>query len=418
MTSQAYGTTNLTQMVVVCCIAALSSAGLWLYCKRNASKPSLTMIIGFAILFRAIGGATFPVLEDDFYRFLWDGYRTAQDGTPYGSAPSAFFGSNIPELFDPILDAINYPDVPTIYGPTAQWFFYFSHQLSPGALWPLKLFIILADIGIIVLLARTLPILVTLLYAWSPLVIKEFSVSAHPDIWGVFFMLLAVNAYCNKKDYALGALLALAAGVKLFALIVLPFLFLWRWRAWASFVVTGALIAAPFGLLNAWFPAGLNAMSSGWLFNAPLYELMISAVSIHTAKLILITLFMGVGAVYGLCWVARAWRTREHDPRPIPRADLLYALLFLCIPAFNPWYAIWLIPFALYWPRFWVWVGSTTLLLSYACGINLDTQVYASLEDYQHPTWVLATEFGLIIVALVVSKSPRLNRLSKEKFLS
>lgn len=401
-------------MLGVSICVAMTCACLWYFCKRKGGTLSLPLVLMFAGLFRVIGGFTFPVLEDDFYRFLWDGYRTANDGTPYGVPPSVYFGTELSERFELILDSINYPDVSTVYGPAAQWFFYLAYLIAPGEIWPLRLLIIVADLSIILLLARKSPALILMLYAWSPLVIKEFAISLHPDILGALFMLLALHAYTDRKDYILGALLALAAGVKLFALIILPFLFLWRWKAWASFCITGVVIALPFGVVNAWLPDGLSAMSTDWLFNAPLYEALIRITSMDNAKLLLVTAFILIGGVYGLRWALREWQSTEPRTRPIPRGDLLFALLFLCIPAFNPWYAIWLIPFALYWPRFWVWVGSITLLLSYATGINLGPE-YAHLEDYQHPTWVLASQFGLIFMAFVVSKSPRLNRLSKEK---
>ncbi len=397
-------------MLTTSLVCAMASAFLWCFCKRKQLTLNLPLVLAFAGLFRAIGWSTFPVLEDDFYRFLWDGYRTAEDGTPYGIPPSVYFGTELSERFELILDSINYPDVATIYGPTAQWLFYFSYLMDPGEIWPLRLLILIADITIILLLIRKTSTLVLMLYAWNPLIIKEFAISLHPDIWGVFFMLLALNAYQNRKDYTLGSMLALATGIKLFALVILPFLILWRWKAWASFLITAVLIALPFGATNAWLPDGLSAMSHGWLFNAPLYELLIRATTLDIAKTVLMGAFILIGGAYGLYWAFQQWSSLEQKSRPIPRGDLLFALLFLCIPAFNPWYAIWLIPFALYRPSLWVWVGSVTLLLSYTTGINLGAE-YAYLEDYQHPTWILVTQFGLILAAFLMSRSPLLSRL-------
>jgi len=406
-TSRSYADADLLALLLVSIFIAIVSAWLWSHANKPGQQLSLVWIVGFAIAFRIIGFFTYPVLEDDFFRFLWDGYQTASNGSPYGNAPSFFFGAELPEKFDGILDSINYPDVATIYGPTAQWAFYLAHQMAPGEIWPLKLLILAADIAILLLLARTVPNSVLMLYAWSPLIVKEFVISVHPDILGLLFMLLALRAYTLKQDMTLGVMLALSAGVKLFALVILPFLILWRWRAWLGFIATAVVIALPFGLFASWAPEGLAAMSSGWLFNAPLYELLNVFFTLQQAKSILLSCFILVGGAYGLHWAWQAFQARADDPRPIPRGDLLFALMLFCLPAFNPWYAIWLVPFVLYWPRSWVWVGSLSILLSYASGINLSGEFWGQfgieVQDYQHPRWVLVVEFGLIITAFVIS---------------
>ncbi len=375
-----------------------------------ATPISLRYVLVFAVLFRLIGFFTYPVLEDDFFRFMWDGYQTALTGTPYDKAPSLFFGTDLPEAFEDILDNINYPYVATIYGPTSEWLFYLAHQISAGQAWPLKLILLLADLGIIALLARHIPTPVLMLYAWSPLVIKEFVISIHPDLLGAFFMSLAVFAYLKKRDILLGVFLALATGVKLFAIIILPFLFLWRWRAWLGFCVTVLAIALPFGLKAAWFPQGLATMSEGWLFNAPIYNVLSLLVpTLNDARTILSLSFVIIAGGYGLYWAYQQWIIEKRQPeqtRELPRGDLLYILLFLCIPAFNPWYAIWVIPFALYWPRAWVWVGSVAILLSYASGINLDSESFAYIGEYEHPAWVLILEFSIIVLVFFISKLP------------
>lgn len=71
----------------------------------------------WALCFRLIGFLGEPLWEDDFFRYLWDGYRFYETGSPYGIAPSQFFSdSSISDQFRQILARINYPNVPTIYG--------------------------------------------------------------------------------------------------------------------------------------------------------------------------------------------------------------------------------------------------------------------------------------------------------------
>ena len=131
---------------------------------------------------RSAGLFGFPLFEDDYFRYLWDGYRFAEVGTPYGWAPAASFAdAEVPQVFQRILDQVNYPDIPTIYGPVAEFSFLLAYLVAPGSLVPLQLILIGVDILLIRLLLTAAPPRFVLLYAWCPLVIKEIAFTAHPD---------------------------------------------------------------------------------------------------------------------------------------------------------------------------------------------------------------------------------------------
>jgi len=395
--SQGYAQAGLPDLLCVAVFCFVASVAVWWLFKDQEQIP-IFEIVAFALLFRLIGVFTFPVLEDDFYRYLWDGFVTVKQGTPYGIAPSAWFDQDISPAMEGVLNTINYPDVATVYGPSLQWLFALSYLIAPAELWPLKLLLLVADLILLWVLLKLAPAKHLILYAWSPLVIKEFVISTHPDLFGAMFLGLALLAYQRKADSMLGVFLALAAGVKVFALIILPFLFLFHWRAWLSFSITAVLIALPFGLLSAWLPDGLAAMGQNWLFNALLYELFALIIGFANLKIVLASLFFTAAAFYGLRWLQQY--NGKDALREIPRGDYLFAGLLIILPVLNPWYLIWLLPFAVIWPSAWAWVTSVALLFSYASGINLPASIAAELQDYQHPNWVLAIEFGLIILAL------------------
>ena len=74
-----------------------------------------------------IGFCTFPILEDDIYRYLWDGRMTIENGSPYNISPAEFFSAtDLGERFDAILSSINYPNIATIYGPVANGYLLFA----------------------------------------------------------------------------------------------------------------------------------------------------------------------------------------------------------------------------------------------------------------------------------------------------
>lgn len=396
--SQAYGDASLSDLLTTAIVCFLASIYVWNLFRHEQNTPIIDIVL-FALAFRFLGLFTFPVLEDDFYRYLWDGFVTIDQGSPYGTPPSDWFNREVPSPVESLLDTINYPDVSTVYGPTLQWLFALSYMIAPGELWPLKCMLLLADVALMLALLRLAPARHLVLYAWSPLVIKEFVISMHPDLIGACLLVLALLAYRSRSDWTMGALLALAAGVKVFAFVIVPFLLLLKWRAWLSLVVTAIIIALPFGLLSAWLPDGLAAMGQLWLFNAPLYELFGSLTTFTNLKIIFVSIFVACGGVYGFKWLLAHWR---HDSRgKLPRGDILFAGLLIILPAFNPWYMIWLLPFAVIRPSIWAWVASFTLILSYASGINLPANLSADLQDYQHPNWLLILEFGLIAFALV-----------------
>jgi len=392
LNSQGYGDFNLTQLLATSLFCASLSFWIWFVHTRQNQEIQLSTLLGFALLFRLIGGFSFPILEDDFYRYLWDARMTIEAGSPYGIPPSNFFAADhLSEPFESILDGINYPYIETIYGPTSQWLFALAYLISPGEVWPLQLLMGLIDLSLILMLLKLAKPTSVLLYAWSPLVIKEFVITAHPDVLGVMFIVLAMLLLNKRRLLGVGICMALACGVKIFAVILLPFLLRFEWKSWLAFFATAIAIAMPFGLQQAWLPGGLSAMGSSWLFNAPLYfladTLMASWISLNSIKLVLIgSLALGC-ASYLVHYLLKGADVIAHQEL---RGDLLYASLFLCAPVFNAWYLVWLLPFAVFRPSIWAWLLSVTILLSYASGINLNN---TELEPYEHWGWVIALQF-------------------------
>jgi hypothetical protein len=199
----------------------------------------------------------------------------------------------------------------------------------------------------------------------------------------------------------LGVCMGLACGVKIFAILLLPFLLRFEWKAWLAFSSTLVLLGLPFGIEEAWFPAGLSAMGSSWLFNAPLYILadymLGSSISLTSIKLSLLSVFAIASGAYLIYYLKKGPNVVAHLEL---RGDFLFIGLLLCAPVFNPWYLVWLLPFAVFRPSAWAWILSVTVLLSYASGINLSE---TELEPYQHWGGVLALEFIPPLIALITT---------------
>ena len=316
-----------------------------------------------------IGLAGNPLFEDDYFRYLWDGFRTAATGTPYGIAPEHFFfDDSVPQAFRSVLDQINNPEVATIYGPVLEGLFYLGFLIDPGNERLLRLFWGAANLGLTALLLRKVPAHRVALYAWNPLVLKEVYLSGHPD--AVLALLLCAAWLLSRKPagIGLGIAMGLAAGVKIVAFAALPLL-LGAKRpllAGLSAVMALALAYLPFllgGVTESDFK-GLLVFAQRWEFNpSPLFLGMRYVIGETAAKLLLAAVVMS-----GATWLL----LRRRDSEPVlPPLHIVFGGVLLVAPVVNPWYLLWGLPAAVTSRATWPWAASFALLLSYATGENL-----------------------------------------------
>lgn len=377
-------------------------AGLWLLgflgsllAAWVARKHSVSFgqVMFWCILVRAILLSGDPVYEDDYYRYLWDGKQTVEAGSPYLKAPSTFFDTDQEPHWETILGEINNPDLPTIYGPVNQYLFALAHLVDPGQVWPIQLALAVLDLLIIVILSRLAGLSSVVLYGFSPLILKEFTLTAHPDLLAVFPMLLAVWFWKKANVYAAAAALAFAVSAKLFAFLLVPLLLLWHWKAWLLFMVTVLALHAPLANVLGQIES-LQAMAGAWLFNAPLYYLTYQYLDFDGVKLASGLLF--VAGCAGYFFFSPYHR---QQPPQIPRGDWLFMAFLLVSPVFNAWYFVFVLVFAVIYPSVWAWTASLMLVLAYATGLQLHG---LDLEAYEQPVWVILLEFATIAAAALI----------------
>ena len=371
-------------------------------CNRTRRTPSRKGILAFSLLFHLIGIVGSPVLEDDGNRYLFDGWVFAQRGSPYGIPPSAFFDSlALPPEIESSLSGINNPDLPTIYGPTTEWVFRLAHAISPGRIVVLQVIMACLGFALVCLVSRWAKPLPLLFLAWHPLLIKESAFTAHFDVLAVLLMVIALSVP-RRFGVAVGATLALAVGAKLFAILIVPVVLHSRTRAWLAFGATLLALYAPF--FDSILPTmtgvaedPLWAMGTAWIFNAPLYELLQPLTGRWALRVVLAAVLIG----YWALWTRASWRLPDGE---WPRGDRLFGVMLICSPVLNPWYVLWPLVFWLRHPTAWLAVGSLTVLLSYASGLNLGDR---GLAPYEISAAVLTVEFTAIAVALAVDVGRR-----------
>ncbi len=384
------------------------------YRQKTASSALLatyaadaTAVICWAITIRVVAAFTPAFFEDDYYRYLWDGYRTLVDGNAYLFAPSAYFGTTIPsDVMSDVLSQVNYPNVPTIYGPLLQNLFALCAYVALGALWPWKLVIGGVDILLIYFLIKHFGANRAMLYAFSPLVVHEVVVAAHADgLIGALLFIAWVSAKRAQSGRVILSAICLgsAIAIKIHAIFALPFLLIMldrrdeniAARCKSALIFVGAvtliygLYWLPYvaGFSNAW--QSFFTFARNWQFNALAYafiDYLIPSISREVA----------LGLIVSLILSLTKWHWHDAQTRALPAMVLAFASLIVFSPVINAWYLLWLLPLACGTKWLTPWVAASVVMLSYASGFNLGDK---GLAPHNLAGWVTFVEVSALAIA-------------------
>ena len=327
-----------------------------------AQKISVTAICIAAVACRIALLPSIPILENDFWRYMWDGHVLVNGVNPYQYAPA---DAALNHLDTPYRDAIGYSHFATIYPPLAEILFAIPAALAPGSVGALKLLLIAFDLatGYVLLQwlrLRGLDERWVALWLLNPLVLREIANAAHLDSIPVFFTTLAL--YLFERGWHLRAWLGLALGIstKIFPLVLVPFLFKLdprRWRHAFAAIALVLLLYVPFLGAGSMLFHGSGAYAKFWIFNAGLYrgidwvldKILLALPSgpavtwlyrLDTLTKIFIVALTGVV-------VLLLWR-RLHGKRQLSHAALWsIGTVLLLSPVVDPWYVLWILPFAI-----------------------------------------------------------------------
>lgn len=365
---------------------ATLAAGVWMWLPGklrsvSASRDTLVWIFLIGIIARGAMFFSTPVLEDDSYRYLWDGAVTAHAIDPYKYAPSdansipLFQGSEpTPKSSDIVaLEAlaaehsevhsrINYPYVATIYPPLTQAAFALAHWIAPFDLNGWRTILLGVDILAFALLIALLRAYErapewSTLYWWNPIVILQGFGAGHMDTLIVPFLLAALLLAKQSRTSWATLSLAGAVGVKLWPALLLPFLLrpvltqpIRLIGLGLLFALVCAALLAP-QLVHALNPdAGINAYATEWQTHAFLFSVLENGVfrafedSGSLARITVTIIVSGTVAFLAL----RFADTAQHLPALF--AISIATLLFLS-PTGYPWYLIWLAPVLPFFPH-------------------------------------------------------------------
>jgi len=338
--------------------------------KLPIKEAWIAWIIFTGLFARLILIPSSPILEDDFYRYLWDGAVTANEFNPYVFSPQDIIEKNpaVPEkllkLADEsgnVIEKINHPKIKTLYPTLSQIIFAFSYYLFPWSVTGWKLLMLMGDIFLLFFLIKILreldlPISFVAIYWLNPIVLHEFFNTGHYDLFALLFAAIAIYYYLKDEFVTSSITLALAVGFKLWPILIFPILLRkltnQKWKLLSSVFAFSIFVIVIFiPVLRAGFDqnTGFTKYAANWINNAAFYTLLKESIDLFTSTF----------NIYYVCadCVAR-WITggiilsvlllliRRPAKDNLDLADkmlIIIAVSFLVSPTQFPWYLTWLI---------------------------------------------------------------------------
>ena len=424
---------RLVLIELAACLCYTGFVGLLVFFR--AGKFAFVVILLVGLLLRVLMMAAEPIKANDFYRYLWDGAVTAHGLNPYTYSPEEILqsikypdaASDVPMELRQLaatsvttLSRINHSRLRTIYPPGAQGLFALAYWLTPFKIigWRvILLFVDMATMGLLVMLLRSerISLHYCVIYWWNPLLIYETFCKGHFDLAVGIWLLLFVWALSRRKAILAGAALALAVSVKLWPLLLLPFLILAFRHERRLLSASSVIFVAIMGLIMILFyPALENVSDSGviayaqsWQHNAGLYRglnwLILQASPIINMDARLVTRAVAVILPFSISiWLA--CRTKMDVTSLAVTVGVVILSMLLLSPVLYPWYYLPILPLAAI-TRKWSFLILTLLLpMTY---FSWETERLRWLAWYVHiPAWVtLLWEFGLSKIVLQRSKN-------------
>ena len=380
--------------------------------ERVSGALGLVIVAVVAIAMRLMVLGEDPILSSDIYRYIWDGRVQGAGINPYRYIPAD------PHLAD-LRDALIYPNInrvdyaTTIYPPVAQFFFFAVTRLSESvtgmrlALIGCEIVTLLALVDVLRRFGKSPALAVA--YAWHPLAVWEIANSGHVDAIMVMLVMIGAWLLVRCRHIAAGILIALAALVKPYAIVILPAC--WKPRDWRLPVAVTLVVIACYlpyigvgqgvlGFLLGGYLSeeGFQGGDGFWLVNAARHAFG----DIPGLQALYIFLAASVLGALALRMAFTAEVSPERRMRDI--AMLLMTGLFFLSPNY-PWYFLAVVPFVpigggapawalsigalllnLIYPdygaRFLIWKGviSIAFLLAVLAGTSWRTSWHAPME--------------------------------------
>lgn len=372
-------TPMLVAILVVAAAAYLTA--VYVLIQYAASARLLWFVFGLGAVLRIVLLFSTPILEDDYYRYLWDGAVVARGYGPYTHAPRSVqrAEASVPAALvelgresGDVLRRVNHPELTAIYPPVAQMAFAAAHVLGPWKLSAWRGLVLVFDLATFIFLMRLLtsierPAHLAAIYWWNPVVLKETVNSAHMDVLTLPFVLAALIFALRSQRARATIAGSIAIGAKLWPLLLVPFLGRATGLPPRKLATPLLVLALVSGSLTAPLlyssvlrdESGLAAYGERWEMNDGLFlayrgaaRLVARALPLddHSASADQIARG-GVLITIAVLAIVLSRRPLDNANDLFRRIALFLGAVFLLLPAQFPWYYTWLVPFLALAPR-------------------------------------------------------------------
>lgn len=345
---------GLLPVLAFASLAALAGVA-WLAAVPVIGLAPPVALAALGLLLRLAWASVPPVLDTDHLRYLWDGALVAHGLSPWAAPPAAGVPAALGEPGAALAARLPFADLRSIYPVTAQAVFALAHLIAPWSLVGLRVVMMAAELCTIavargLLRCAGLPAERCWLLWCCPLVPVLLANAVHVEAVLVPLLFGALWAALAGRGPAAGALLGLAAGVKVWPLLLAPLLARALPRrslagAGAALAVTAGSSLAPLLATLGGADAGLAAYARGWLVNnAPFaWVEALLGLALATPGQVLRPV---VALMAGMVALGAALPAPSGGKELVARAMLVATVTFYLSPAQYPWYAMWFMPFA------------------------------------------------------------------------
>lgn len=315
------------------------------------ARQALWIIFAVAIILRSAPLSLDPLLSTDIYRYVWDGKIQAAGINPYRYFPADEALTEFRD--DAIYPNINRADTAaTIYPPVAQMFFFLVTRFGESVT-AMKIAMLACEgiaVAAITILLSLIdrPVSRVVAYVWHPLPIWEIANNGHVDALMMALMMLGLLIAFGGRPLRGGAVIALGALVKPFALLAFPAIWRpWDWRMPAVAGTVMLLCYAPylsvgsgvFGFLTSGYLNEELLHTGGFIWPLAMWRSVVGALPGDYAAYVILS-----GTALSLLALAIARHSRTLESRISGINWLLLAFLFLLSPNY-PWYFLVVTPF-------------------------------------------------------------------------
>ncbi len=338
----------------------------------------------------------YPV-DDDMYRYIWEGHLQGLGINPYLHAPGDPALGEAASLLPGVREAVNQPHLPAAYPPLALLAFRGLNALG-AQVSVYKAAFLLADIGAIGLLGwllrvRGAPVSRLLLYAANPVAVVYIAGEAHLDAFQVLLMAAALLCFATSRDGPGFLCLGLAAMVKYLAVAAAVVFLRAGNRGRALWALLPLALYLPFADAGTSLFGSIGHFGARMHFNDAATSLLRPVFGDATAIAALVLLAAGLALIL------------LTEPDPFRGAFHALCCLLLLLPTFHPWYLLLVLPFLPLFPSpAWIYLCAAVALTFPVLGVEWET---GRFEEIHWVKWMEYLPFlGLLVWSFFRDRRP------------